>query len=229
MINDPSITALVPMRHYSERVPGKNFRTFVGQPLYHCIIKTLLDCPEVTQICIDTDSSTIIEDAQTRFPNVRILLRPEHLRSGMTPMNKVLMNTVEYVDADYYLQTHSTNPLLKTETISKAINTFLQSREHDSLFSVTRLQMRLFDKNHNSINHDPKILQRTQDLPPVYEENSNLYIFAREVLKKYSNRIGANPFLFEIPRNEAWDIDEEIDFIIAEAMMKNRKMNPTGL
>jgi CMP-N-acetylneuraminic acid synthetase len=121
------------------------------------------------------------------------------------------------VEADYYLQTHSTNPLLSTETISNAIQTFLQNcSTYDSLFSVTRVQVRLWDESGKAINHNPAVLLRTQDLPPIYEENSCLYIFAKDMLEARHNRIGERPMVFEIDRIEAWDIDEQVDFQIAE-------------
>jgi CMP-N-acetylneuraminic acid synthetase len=219
----PNIVALVPMRHSSERVIGKNYRLFGGKPLYHHIVATLLDCPQISLVCIDTDSPFIIEDAPQHFPDVKILLRPEHLRDGATPMNDVLLNSVSQVDAEIYLQTHSTNPLLKSETISRAIQLFLDSPDHDSLFGVTRWQTRFYDGEGKPINHDPNVLLRTQDLPPIYEENSNIYIFKKQVLLERKNRIGSHPILFQIERAEAWDIDEEIDFQIAELLYLKRE------
>ena len=174
----PKIVAFVPMRHSSERVRGKNYRLFANKPLYHYIIESLLNCSQITQVCIDTDSPIIIEEVDKIFPTVKVLLRPEHFRDGSIPMNDVLLNSVSQVSSDFYIQTHSTNPLLRPETISKAIDLFLNSPDHDSLFTVTRLQTRLYDANGNAMNHDPSILLRTQDLPPVFEENSNLYIFS---------------------------------------------------
>jgi CMP-N-acetylneuraminic acid synthetase len=219
----PKIVAFVPMRHSSERVRGKNYRLFANKPLYYYIVESLLNCPQITQVCIDTDSPVIIEEVDKIFPRVKVLLRPEHLRDGAIPMNDVLLNSVSQVSSDFYIQTHSTNPLLRPETISKAIDLFLNRPDHDSLFTVTRLQTRLYDANGNAMNHDPSILLRTQDLPPVFEENSNLYIFSEKVLKEKNNRIGYNPLLFEIDRDEAWDIDEEIDFRVAEFLYLNRE------
>jgi CMP-N-acetylneuraminic acid synthetase len=222
--SDPTrIVALVPMRHESQRVPGKNYRVFNGRPLYHWIVKSLLECPIISQVVIDTDSSFIMEDGKKHFPRVKILERAEQLRDGNIPMNEVLLYDMSQVEADYYFQTHSTNPLLKTKTISRAIKLFLENRSvYDSLFSVTRVQVRLWDSIARAINHDPSILLRTQDLPPVYEENSCIYIFSRPVLEKKRNRIGDRPLLFEIDRLEAWDIDEELDFQIAEFLSKKQ-------
>src|SRR5262249_31755570 len=116
-----STAALVPMRHHSERVLGKNFRVLGDRPLYQHIVGTLLEVPEIDEVVIDTDSETIIEQAASAFPQVRVLLRPEHLRAGEIPMNDVLLNTIRQLDADVFLQTHSTNPFLSAATISAAL------------------------------------------------------------------------------------------------------------
>jgi CMP-N-acetylneuraminic acid synthetase len=210
------------MRHHSERVPGKNYRLCGGKPLYHHIIKTLLACPEIGQVVVDTDSPQISAGLRDSFPAVHVLARPEHLRGGEIPMNDVLLYDTSQVKADYYLQTHSTNPLLQSRTVSNAIQKFLENYPvYDSLFSVTRLQTRLWDALGRPINHNPNILLRTQDLPPVYEENSCLYIFSAGIQKIRHNRIGERPLLFEIDPTEAWDIDVEQDFLIAERLLSN--------
>ena len=213
----PKIAAIVPMRHHSERVPGKNYRSFAGKPLYHHIANNLLQCDSIDQVIIDTDSLTIKEDAANHFPQVIVLDRPEVLREDAMPMNDVLLNTVSQVEADIYLQTHSTNPLLRSESIQQAIDMMLDNiPAYDSLFSVTCVQSRLWDSLARPVNHNPAILLRTQDLPPIFEENSCIYIFTREILEKRRNRIGYRPMMFEIDSREAWDIDDELDFEIAE-------------
>ena len=222
-MTSPTIVALVPMRHHSERVPGKNYRPLAGKPLYAWIVETLLAVPEITQVVVDTDSPTIVAGLRENYPKVRVLERPEHLRDGRIPMNEVLLHDTAQVEADYYLQTHSTNPLLRAETVRRAVQTFFDSiPAYDSLFGVTRLQTRLWDALARPINHNPAILLRTQDLPPIYEENSCIYIFTRRLLETRRNRIGERPYLFEIPAEEAWDIDEPLDFEIADFLMRKR-------
>ena len=176
----PKIVALVPMRHNSERVPGKNCRLFAGKPLFHYVLRSLLACPMISRVVVDTDSTVIKDQISNQFSEIKVIDRPEHLIAGTVPMNDVLLHDVKKIKADYYLQTHSTNPLLRTETISRAIKTFLENKTvYDSLFSVTKIQVRLWDELARAIKHNPKILLRTQDLPPVNEENSLLYIFSR--------------------------------------------------
>jgi len=217
------LAALVPMRHHSQRVPGKNYRWLAGKPLYQHIIETLLSVPAISTIVVDTDSEPVMEGLRRDFPRVVILPRPGNLCADTTSMNEVLLYDTSRVEADFYLQTHSTNPLLRPETITKAIQAFLADYPaHDSLFSVTRLQTRLYDQRGHALNHDPDILIQTQDLPPVYEENSCLYIFTRENLERRHNRLGERPLMFEMDADEAWDIDEELDFSITDFLMHHR-------
>jgi CMP-N-acetylneuraminic acid synthetase len=219
------VVALLPMRHASVRVPGKNYRPFAGRPLYHHILEGLRACPRIAEVVIDTDSDLLREDAEKHFPGVIVLERPEHLRPDTTPMNDVLLNTISQIEADFYLQTHSTNPLVRPGTIDRAVGALLEAYPiHDSLFSVTRLQTRLWDQLTRPVNHNPAILLRTQDLPPIYEENSCLYLFTGATLRGRHNRIGERPLLFEIERLEALDIDEELDFRVAEFLFHQRAL-----
>jgi CMP-N-acetylneuraminic acid synthetase len=219
----PKLIAFVPMRHHSQRVPGKNYRLLAGKPLFHHIVETLLAVPEIAEILVDTDSDPIMDGVRQYFPQVTVLSRPEHLRADDVPMNDILIHDTAQVQADFYLQTHSTNPLLKPQTVSRAIQSLITSYpNYDSLFSVTRWQSRLYDGHGHAMNHDPNVLIQTQDLPPVYEENSCLYIFTRENLLRRHHRIGEKPIMFEIDAAEAWDIDEELDFAITDFLLRRK-------
>jgi CMP-N-acetylneuraminic acid synthetase len=218
------IVAFVPMRHDSERVKGKNYRPLGGRPLYHHIVSSLLACPQIDEVVIDTDSTLITGEVASTFPEVRVLPRPEHLLGGDVPMNDVLLNDIEQVEADLYVQTHSTNPLLRAETIQAALDAFLDARDrHDSLFTVTPLHTRLWTPDGEAINHDPEVLLRTQDLPPVMEENSCLYVFDAATLRQRGNRIGERPLLYALEPHEACDIDDELDWMLVEALYAQRE------
>ena len=217
-----NLVAFVPMRHASERVVGKNYRPLGGRPLFHHIISTLLDVPQIDKVVIDTDSDLIAESAAHAFPEVQVIERPEHLRGGDVAMNDVLLHDISLVEADLYLQTHSTNPLLTARTITSALQAFSAAEDADSLFTVTPWQTRLWTPDGKAINHDPDVLLRTQDLPPVMEENSCLYVFDGETLRRRGNRIGARPLLYPLTPTEAWDIDDESDWTIVEALYAAR-------
>jgi CMP-N-acetylneuraminic acid synthetase len=216
------VIALVPMKGHSERVPNKNMKPFCSEPLYRSIIKTLQESELVSTIVINTDSELIAEDATRHFSKVQIVWRPENLQGDFVSMNDILRYDIgQYPDNEYFIQTHATNPLLKVKTVTKAINTFGEviDKGYDSLFGVTKYQSRFFWQNGNPINHDPEVLIRTQDLPPIFEENSNLYLFSRQSFFEAGNkRIGRRPAMFEINKLEAIDIDDNDDFILAESL-----------
>jgi CMP-N-acetylneuraminic acid synthetase len=228
----PKIIALLPMKEHSERVPNKNIRDFCGRPLYHWVMESLLASRFVSEVLINTDSERIAEDALNNFDRVKIVNRPEFIRGDMVPMNDIIAYDISQCEEEHFLQTHSTNPLLTTTTINKAIECYFANLgSHDSLFSVTRYQTRLYWKNGTPINHNPQELLRTQDLEPVYEENSNIYIFSRTSFCRSGNRrIGLRPVMFEMDKLEAVDIDEEHDFILAEMLYRvYRRKNDAGV
>ncbi len=222
-MNKKQLVALVPMRHHSQRVPGKNYRELAGKPLFYYVLNTLQKCRLFEKIVVDTDSPIILEDLERNFPEIMRVNRPDELRGDTVSMNEILLHDTGLAPADLYLQTHSTNPFLGAETILRAVDTFLEKfPPFDSLFSVTRISTRLWDKDTHPINHDPDVLLQTQDLPPIYEENSCLYIFSAEKLRARRNRIGNKPLMFEINPDEALDIDNERDFLIADLLVRHR-------
>ena len=212
------ITALVPMKGHSERIPGKNIKDLCGKPLFAWIIDTLKECSFVKQVVVNTDSEEISKLIKKRYSDVYIHQRPQNLCGDFVSMNKIIEYDLSKIEGNYFLQTHSTNPLLTSKTLQKAAEVF---QKNESVFSVTRHQSRFFDSNFKPINHNPKELIRTQDLPPIYEENSNFYFFSREVFNKNKMRLGENPYLFEMDALEAVDLDYPIHWALAEALIKN--------
>jgi N-acylneuraminate cytidylyltransferase len=217
-----SVTALIPLKAHSERVPAKNVRVFCGRPLFHWILESLQQSRHVAQTVIDTDSEEIARDALANF-DVRVLMRPPELRGDMVGITPLIRYDISQVPGEFFLQTHSCNPLLSSATIDGAINAFFAARAADSLFSVTPVQKRFYWPNGKPVNHDPANMLRTQDLPPIFEENSNIYIFSRNSFEANNHRIGARPVMFPMDAIEAIDIDTEADFRIAESIAMSRE------
>lgn len=252
-----SICAIVPIKHNSERVPGKNYRDFNGQPLFHVILKTLLQCKDISKVVVDTNSRVVKDSINTHFclDKIQIYDRPLHLHSGDTPTNVLLENVITELKLDsqfdIFLQTHATNPLLTVNTIQDCISTFLRVKKeegYDCLFTVKKHQTRLYHYGDGSgnggsgsgdsgeggdegegrrvlaLNHNPKELLPTQDLKPLYEENSCLYLFTRNGLFKHHHRIGEKPYMFTMTDIESSDIDIESDFVLAETLHRQHKL-----
>lgn len=214
------IVALLPMKANSERVKGKNFRQFCGKPLFRWILDSLLDVNEIDQMVINTDARHILaENGLVESDRVMIRDRKPEICGDLVSMNLVLADDVANVDADIYLMTHTTNPLLSARSIQNALEAFSTSHNVDSLFTVDKIQTRFYREDCSAVNHDPDNLIRTQDLEPWFEENSNLYLFTRESFNKTGARIGKLPMMFESNKFESIDIDtpEDWDFAVIAA------------
>ncbi len=218
------LVALLPMKAHSARVKGKNFRSFAGKPLFRWILDALLAIPEIEKIIINTDARTILsENGLLDTDRIQIRDRLPELCGDFVSMNKVLADDLAHVPSDLYLMTHTTNPLLSSLTITRALLAFEKARatgQADSLFTVNRFQTRFYRTDGSAVNHDPNNLIRTQDLEPWFEENSNLYLFSRDSFAATNARIGKRPVMFETPRSESADIDDQEGWNIAEMIAR---------
>ncbi|WP_075223263.1 acylneuraminate cytidylyltransferase family protein [Acuticoccus yangtzensis] len=213
--------AIVPMKGHSARVPRKNLKPMCGRPLYHWITRTLMAVNGIDRVVIETDADEIAADVATHFPDLQVLRRPERLHGDEVPMNAILDNAMAQLEPGAtFVQSHSTNPLLKPATVEKGLADYRAPGDHDSLFAVTRWQTRFFWSDGRPVNHNPDELLPTQDLPPLLEENSNLYVFTKKSFDKRHHRIGTAPKMLMMDYIEAVDIDEIQHFDLAEALLE---------
>lgn len=219
--------ALLPMKANSQRVAGKNFKKINGKPLFRWVLDTLLEVEELDEVVINTDARDILaENGLTERGKVRIRDRHPDLCGDTVSMNLILADDIAAVKAETYVMTHTTNPLLSAPTIRDAL---VQYREEvskgsaDSLFTVSKVQTRLYRADGSPINHDPDILLQTQDLEPLFEENSNLYVFSGESFAATDARIGRQPIMYLMDKFEAVDIDTPADWSLAECLLAIRE------
>jgi CMP-N-acetylneuraminic acid synthetase len=218
------MVALLPMKDNSERVIGKNFKKLNEIPLFFYIADSLEKTGLFSTLAINTDSEKISELAKKRFGSwVEIIERPKKLCGDFVSMNDIISHDVRYFKNEVdFLQTHSTNPFLKKETIIDAYKTYISSiknGKYNCVFSVNSINTRLYDKNLKPINHNSEVLVRTQDLDEIFEENSNFYFFSRSSFLDNNHRIGSNPKPYIMDKNsiETLDIDNLSDWLKAEA------------
>jgi N-acylneuraminate cytidylyltransferase len=195
---------LIPIKKLSQRVPDKNYRIFGDRPLW----QHTLDKLQEYRVYIDTDDDELIEAVKT-YQNVVAYLRPIALRGHKVSVCDLIKNWVTRHDPKGFLfQIHVTSPFLKTSTLHAARASM--NEEHDSVFASTKYQTRFWYRD-RGVNHDPECLIQTQDLEPVYEENSLFYGFTKEVALQ-GKRVGAFAKLFETAMGESLDIDTEEDW-----------------
>lgn len=229
-----STIGIVPMRHHSQRVEGKNYRLLGNKPLYHYIIETLLknECM-IDLILIDTDSDTIINGIIDFFgQNDRIIIsrRPTEICQPGVSMNTIIKHCLSrnkqfWDENTIFFQTHCTNPFLDSESVYQSLKIF-KTGKYDSIMSVNLFQKRLWTTNGTALNHNPGKLIQTQDLDLLFEENSCFYIFNSNTFLTYNNRIGNKCFFYEMSNKlESWDIDNEEDFEIALIILQYLKEN----
>lgn len=215
----------LPTRKGSERVINKNTRLFSGQEggILSIKIKQLLEVKLVDKIIVSTNDPATKEIAES-FNSERIVIidRPEYLCLSSTVIEDFINYIPTIVDAEHVFWVHATAPFVTASDYTEAIAKYkevLSNGTHDSLLSVTKIQQFLWDiDTKNFINHDRTLVKwpRTQDLKPIFEINHAFYINSVENYVKYNDRIGVNPYLFELNRIKSFDIDWEDDFFIAE-------------
>ena len=208
-------------------MPGKNFRTIAGKPLFRWILDELLSCEFIEEVIINTDARDLILDAGLPRSQKPITLRERtpDLCGDEVSMNRIIDDDLVNSQADAYLMTHTTNPAITEATLNAAFVAYQEglAAGKDSLFAVNRLQTRFYTADGTPVNHDPENLIPTQDLEPWFEENSCLYLFSKDSFAETNARIGRSPALFETPPLESVDIDELHDWDLAEMILNARE------
>jgi len=207
---------ILPIKEHSQRVPGKNFRLLQSKQLY----KWTLDALVGARIC---DAVVINTDCPDRFrgllpPAVAQVRAPELLGDEVS-MNRVIGQVVAEYPADYYIQVHASNPFVTADLLRSVAQAFESGllRYYDSVFSVTEHYARFYQGN-VAVNHDPDNLAQTQDLTPLYQENSSFYLFRRKAFCGSGRRLCGTMRGVVISRKSAWDIDTLEDWRMAERL-----------
>jgi len=214
------ITAVIGIKEISERVENKNLRILGGQPLFCWIIDTLLSVGQISEIVINADGKELIKQLNSKYGNKIIVIeREDELKGHDVPMNKIILSSLDSCANEIILNTHVTNPFLKAGTIKNAIKSY--SLEKTSVFSVSEYQSRFYTSDLKPINHDPDILLKTQNLDPLYEENSLIYIFSKKNFLQNRNRINKDSRPFITPKLESIDIDTEDDWLLSTKLVQN--------
>ncbi len=208
------ITAIVPIKLNNERLPGKNTRMMGGKPLLSYCIDTLLEIKEIDQFYVYCSDPYIEQFLPT---GVRFLKRSEKLDGNNTNFTQIFSAFSNEIFSDIYVYAHATAPFVKAETIRKELNAVIKDG-YDSSFCAERIQDFLW-QNGKPLNFDASNIPRSQDIPPIWRETSGVYVFKREVFLKYKRRIGIKPYIMEVSRKEAVDINTYDDFQFAELML----------
>lgn len=206
--------SILPLRKNSKRIKNKNIKKINGIYLYEFILTALIKSKFIKKIIISTDY-------KLRFNNSKIIVhkRPKKLTTNCN-INYVIKDVLDNYGGEEFIQVHATNPLLKTDTIDKAIKYYKKNKKkYNSLFSITEFQKRLWSKNLKPYNHKINSSPTTQNLTKLLEENSCFYIFSRQSFEKKNNRIGSKPGIFNVKKIESIDIDNKEDLDLVKLIL----------
>jgi len=218
-----TIKALIPARSGSVRVKNKNIAPFAGSSLLEIKIKQMLRIPELDGVVVNSNSDEMLEIA--RRLGAETVKRDDYYASSSVSINEVCVNIAQNFDADIIVYTNATNPLVKDESISTAIAKYYEiADKHDSLNSAHAVKEFMW-LNNNPVNYDPDNMPRSQDLPDILALNFAFNILPRDVMLKNRRIVGNKPYLFEIDKQEAVDIDDKIDFDFAEFLYKKEYLH----
>lgn len=208
--------AFIPIKMNNERIPGKNTKKFYDvSPLILFIQKTLVQCKEIDEIYVYCSQDGIKEYL---LPEINYIKRDKKYDTANADVNDMFRTFSIAVPADIYVLAHATAPFLSAASIDKGVN-MVKSAAYDSACAVRKFQDFVW-KDDMPFNYDAYKIPRTQDLPPMYVETTGLYIFTKEVIQKRKSRIGYKPYLLEVSKIEATDVNDPIDFEIADAIYK---------
>lgn len=212
------IVAFVPIKTNNERLPGKNTKKFSnGKPLINYILETLLRTKGIDDIyvyCSDEQIKCYLPDG------VKFLKRDEYLDKSTTSFNEVLKCFARDISADIYLLTHATAPFISSTSFERGISA-VRSGAYDSALTVEKMQEFMW-KEGAPFNYSPERIPRTQDLDSYYIETCGMYIYTADLINNESRRIGHHPYLVEVSKIEACDINNPEDFVIADAIAMMR-------
>lgn len=208
------VKALVAVRSGSQRVQNKNIRPFAGSSLLEIKLAQLMSIRNLDGVIVNSNDDRMLQIAEKM--GCETVKRDEYYASNEVSMSEVYKNMAENFNGDIVVYANVTNPLLKSYTIEKAIETYMmKSEDYDSLNSAHLIKEFLF-KDGMPINYQLERQPRSQDLPDIYALNFAINIIEREKMIECKNVVGKRPYIWGIDEIEATDIDNPIDFEFAE-------------
>ncbi len=220
------ILAVIPARGGSKGIPRKNIRLMNGKPLIYYSIKNALDCPFIDHVVVSSDDEEILSIA--KLYGAIPLDRNSDLAQDAVTLDPVIYDAVLRMESSYEVTYNTvvtlqpTSPLLSSKTLNSAIESFLSDTYDTYISTVNKPHLSWTRQDGKYVPNYAERLNR-QLLPPNYLETGAFLITKRSCVTS-SSRIGSLVSVYEMPENEAIDIDSYSDWIICEQQLKRKKI-----
>lgn len=234
MYKNNKVVCIIPARGGSKGLKGKNIKELLGKPLIAYSIEQAKQSKYIDRIIVSTEDSAIAEVSKEYGAEVPFI-RPAELATDESGVIGVLLHAVEWFENSNYdfqilVLLHTTTPLRKTEDIDNSIELLAETKA-DSVFSVAEAYRNPYF-NMVEIDKDGKVhlikegsFVTRQSAPPVFDMNASIYVWWKDVLKKQKKTILDGSKIYLMPRERSVDIDDIMDFSIAEMLLKEKQGN----
>lgn len=225
---------IIPARSGSKGIPNKNIRLLAGKPLIYYTIKAGLEASLLSRLVVSTDSMEIAEISEAFGAEVPFLRPPELARDDTLGL-PVVRHAVKFLEEnqgyrpDIIVTLQPTSPLRRAEHIDAAVTMLIETKA-DSVVSLCEAEhspywMRALTKDGRlkPILSTKEDYMRRQDLPRVYRFNGAVYASKYSVVMEEKKRSKADIRALIMDREDSIDIDEELDFQIAEMILVTRR------
>jgi CMP-N-acetylneuraminic acid synthetase len=222
-----NFVAIIPARGGSKGIPRKNLRNFNGKPLIAHIIEKALRVDKIDRVIVSTEDEEIAKISKNFGAEVPFL-RPETLAQDETPLLPVLQHVVKTLEntenyiVDAIVLLLATSPLMTSEKIEESIEVLIKNN-YDSVIGVE------IDHGHYWIEENgefkrfyPIVPKNRQYEKPLLKETGTLYLCRKKILLSGPTLVEGNVGFLEFQKGESIDIDDMIDFEMAEFFAKKR-------
>ncbi len=220
----PKILAIIPARGGSKGIPRKNIRLLSGKPLIAYSIETALQSKYIDTVVVSTEDEEIAEIA--RIYGAEVIMRPNELAKDDSPIMDTIFHVLETIKMNYDIVVllQPTSPLRNCIDINNAIELFL-NKNCESVVGVTEnlslyWSFSIEEGYLKPIFGNKYLKNRRQDLPKTYVPNGAIFISTPITLQKYKSFYCQKTIPYIMPRERSVDIDDEVDFKLAELLIK---------
>lgn len=229
MYKGKKIVCVIPARGGSKGLPGKNIRRFLGKPLIAHTIEQAKGAEFIDRIIVSTDDKKIT-DISRRYGAEVPFIRPKSLARDKSSTIDVLLHAIKWLEGEGYsfdilVLLHTTTPLRSVKDIDSSIK-LLFKKNISNVFSVTCAQrnpyFNMVEVKRGRVRLvKPGRFTSRQEAPKVYDMNASIYVWWKDVLKNKGKTLLRKSRIYIMPKERSVDIDDEIDFRMAQALVKN--------
>lgn len=225
-----TILCVIPARAGSKGLPGKNIKKLLGKPLIAYTIEQARNSKFIDRIIVSTDS-TEIANISKQYGAEAPFIRPKNLASDNSSTIDVLLHAIDWMEKnqkysfDILVLLHTTTPLRSVEDIDECIELLIE-KGADNVFSVTEAGRNPYF-NMVELNNDGRVklvkegnFVTRQSAPQVFDMNSSIYVWWKEILKRKKSIFLEKSYIYVMPKERSIDIDDPIDFKIAEMLLR---------